>query len=265
MHFVSAYADHCADISVEAGASNVAVHLFTIADIDLKRCFSLANTLFTEKEKARLSAIKAERRLKEYLAGHLLARILVGENTGYRWQNIQLLDDEQKKPFASSGSDVAMAEFNISHSGDYLAIAICENGSLGLDIEIPEIRNSQEAEFLAIAERNFSVAENLELHQSESIVQTFYKFWTKKEAILKALGSGLLVKSLRSIDTSISESAEKKYSHEEYTQTSVIDGESVALQYIYLSEINCHLSIARRNAIGNVTLTKHMNINAFIN
>jgi 4'-phosphopantetheinyl transferase len=76
-------------------------------------------------------------------------------------------------------------DFNISHSGDYIICAINQHGKIGIDIE--EIKDILVEEF----KDNFSTKEWVDIITSKNKLFTFYSYWTKKEAFLKAIGVGL--------------------------------------------------------------------------
>lgn len=84
--------------------------------------------------------------------------------------------------------------FNISHSGDYLALAITRAHPLGIDLEFASPRRK----WRAIAERYFhpdEVAQLQALTQSLPVAEhhtAFYPWWTLKEAFFKALGTGIV-------------------------------------------------------------------------
>lgn len=77
--------------------------------------------------------------------------------------------------------------FNLTHSGALAALAVTEGLDLGVDIE--EIREVKED----IAERYFSEDEVRQIRTLPGDRQNdaFFRCWTRKEAIVKALGSGL--------------------------------------------------------------------------
>lgn len=77
--------------------------------------------------------------------------------------------------------------FNLSHSEALAALAVCREHEIGVDIEL--IRPLKED----IAERFFSrseVAALKALPESEQL-DAFYRCWTRKEAVVKAVGEGL--------------------------------------------------------------------------
>ncbi|PWJ22178.1 4'-phosphopantetheinyl transferase family protein [Jannaschia seohaensis] len=78
-------------------------------------------------------------------------------------------------------------EFNLSHSGGIACLAVHSDRPLGVDIEAP--RPVEEA----VAERFFSAAEQAELSAlpPEMWRGGFFRCWTRKEAVVKALGLGM--------------------------------------------------------------------------
>ena len=87
---------------------------------------------------------------------------------------------EFDRPCFENGPD-----FNISHSGSRIVCAIASEGSVGIDIEKVEPIPVEEFE------QNFTADEWKIIRTAEDVQRTFYQFWTRKEAILKADGKGL--------------------------------------------------------------------------
>ncbi len=77
--------------------------------------------------------------------------------------------------------------FNISHSRNWLAIAISTEQMLGVDIECRRINNDP----LALAKRYFNPAEIKWLQAADDIQSAFNLLWVRKEAALKCLGLGI--------------------------------------------------------------------------
>ncbi len=88
------------------------------------------------------------------------------------------------KPFAPE-CDI---HFSISHSGNMLWVALCRGAQVGIDVEqerpIPNL--TELAEILHSGEY-----QELMFAQESSRLSTFYRCWTRKEAVLKAIGVGL--------------------------------------------------------------------------
>ena len=89
---------------------------------------------------------------------------------------------EFNKPYFDNSID-----FNISHSGEFVVCAISLAGSIGIDIE--EIKPIVFTELQMF----FSDNECNKIEQSHNSTISFYKYWTQKEAFLKAIGMGLHV------------------------------------------------------------------------
>lgn len=91
-------------------------------------------------------------------------------------------------------------EFNVSHSGDFVLIAVAQDRRVGVDIE----RVRQGISSFVIAKQYFSKAEvdelqSLPLEQRET---AFFACWSRKEAYIKAHGLGLSL-PLESFDVSL--------------------------------------------------------------
>lgn len=80
-------------------------------------------------------------------------------------------------------------EFNLSHSENWAAFAFSLQDPIGIDIEAMK----EKLEFDEIATRFFSVSESTKLAQLPigEKKNAFFNAWTRKEALLKALGQGL--------------------------------------------------------------------------
>ena len=79
--------------------------------------------------------------------------------------------------------------FNLSFSDDVGVIAISCNREIGIDIE----RHRSDIDIQQIAKRYFSPIEftQLKSYGDYESIELFYRLWTCKEAIIKALGIGL--------------------------------------------------------------------------
>jgi 4'-phosphopantetheinyl transferase len=80
-------------------------------------------------------------------------------------------------------------QFNLSHSGDMVAIAVSRGRRVGIDVE--KIRDDiPEAE---LARRFFSSTEAAAFSHFHGFRKSelFLKMWTRKEALLKATGEGI--------------------------------------------------------------------------
>ena len=79
--------------------------------------------------------------------------------------------------------------FNLSHSGDYIALAFSIDSPVGIDIERLHSVKKKER----IASRFFHPEEARHLHSQtdDDAENLFFCYWTMKEAFVKGLGTGL--------------------------------------------------------------------------
>jgi 4'-phosphopantetheinyl transferase len=90
------------------------------------------------------------------------------------------------KPALSEAGDL---RFNLSHSQDLALLAVSKKRDLGIDVECMKESTAGPE----IAERFFSAAEIAELRSLPRDQQraAFFAGWTRKEAYIKAIGSGM--------------------------------------------------------------------------
>lgn len=78
-----------------------------------------------------------------------------------------------------------MMDFNITHAGGYVACAIAEQGRVGIDLE--EVKEINLADF----EGQFCTSELSAMYAAQDPKAVFFSYWTRKEAVVKAHGTGL--------------------------------------------------------------------------
>lgn len=77
--------------------------------------------------------------------------------------------------------------FNVSHSGGRVVLAFGLGRQVGVDVE--QIRRN--LDIMSIAERYFTAEETEIIKSAEDAHQMFFHHWARKEAYVKAAGSGL--------------------------------------------------------------------------
>jgi 4'-phosphopantetheinyl transferase len=105
-----------------------------------------------------------------------------------------------KPALAGESTTAGDLGFNLSHSADLALLAVTRGLEVGIDVESVRL----EIDRLNLARRFFGPAETAALLAlpPEQQVGAFYACWTRKEAYLKARGSGLS-ESLKSFQVSI--------------------------------------------------------------
>ena len=148
-----------------------------VADpIELCRLHALLN----DDETSRASRFVSRHDRDEFVVAHGRMRQLLGCLMNRDPQNLQFGYNANGKPFIAGGF-----HFNLTHSGSRAALAICATHEVGIDIETPRQID------LTIAERFFSPSEYAAILAETDPQSAFFRCWSRKEAVLKALGSGL--------------------------------------------------------------------------
>ncbi len=155
-------------------------------------------TLLSSDEQARAARFVFDRDRERYIVGRgrlreVLARELGGDGAGLTFSYT-----EHGKPFL----DGAALRFNLSHSEGVAALAVAHDVDLGVDVEF--VRPLKED----IAARYFSRAEMAALAKlaDGDQLEGFYRCWTRKEAVVKAIGEGLS-RALDSFDVTVAKNA----------------------------------------------------------
>lgn len=93
----------------------------------------------------------------------------------------QLCFTDSNRPYFHSDLD-----FNTAHSGDIVICGGLKNGRIGIDIE--KIKPLD----INVFEHYFTSNEWRLINESENKLFAFYRLWTRKEALVKAIGTGVL-------------------------------------------------------------------------
>jgi len=112
-----------------------------------------------------------------------------------RWLNappasIRLAVGEHGKPRVAESTEHGALSFNLSHSGDWMLMAAHAVRPLGVDVE----GHRPMTDMPGVARRVFSGEEQAAWERRDEAVRPawFFRQWTLKEAVVKALGTGLL-------------------------------------------------------------------------
>jgi 4'-phosphopantetheinyl transferase len=142
-------------------------------------------------ERAQLRRFQRSRDALLYLTTHLLARAVLGERLGITpsrvWfsRDCRCGDRTHGKPFVPR----ATVEFSISHTGVRAVVALSEAGRVGVDVE----RIGVPADQTAMAEIMLTAGELAGWRALPPAARHLglLRYWTRKEAVLKATGEGL--------------------------------------------------------------------------
>lgn len=104
-------------------------------------------------------------------------------------RELAFVDSGHGKPALAPGCDGGGLRFNLSHAGGVGLLAVTRVGAIGVDVE----RVCELDDLPAIARRCFAPCERERLQglRAPQRTRAFFECWTRKEALLKAIGLGL--------------------------------------------------------------------------
>jgi 4'-phosphopantetheinyl transferase len=132
---------------------------------------------------------RADRLRGQRIRQRFMLRLLLGSYLGCPGRDLELVRGERGKPMLGERHADSALAFNVSHSGQWLAVAVSHDCPLGVDIELE--RSMPRA--AALARRYFpgGEAEGLSGLDEPFRSRTFLQHWTAREALVKARGCGL--------------------------------------------------------------------------
>lgn len=170
--------------STEADAEASTVHLWHARFDWLADRYNAFEDMLAAEERLRAARYMAETvRLRFVLARGMLRQVLAGYMDIIP-NALRLAYSLRGKPFIP-GSDL---RFNLSHADGMIVLAITRGFEVGVDVE----RVRQMPEMATVARDNFSLYEQASLWSLPQVDQlpAFFRIWTRKEAVVKALGDG---------------------------------------------------------------------------
>lgn len=144
--------------------------------------------LLKQDEKERANRFRFERDRVRSIVTRACLRLLLSSFVSCAAADIRLVCNRYGKPKIAEPSWAAATHFNVSHSGDFAAIAITRTGPIGVDIE--QVKPDLVSKQLAGTVLDESEISWLAQHSPEQRNGAFYRLWTIKESVLKAVGLG---------------------------------------------------------------------------
>jgi 4'-phosphopantetheinyl transferase len=157
-------------------------------DVDAAALGRLRQTLCGD-ERARAARFHSCLNGDRYTAGRGMLRELLSRYLQTQPEEFVFTLNDHGKPALEPGRGAVDLRFNLSHSHDQALFAFRLGHEVGVDVE--RVRSSGKE--LRLAERFFSPQEVAALRALPSNLQpeAFFRYWTRKEAYIKARGEGL--------------------------------------------------------------------------
>jgi 4'-phosphopantetheinyl transferase len=137
--------------------------------------------LLDDHERDRLDRFRRPADQARYLAAHALVRLVLADAVGASAATLAF--DRTCRCGAQHGKPVLPGGpgFSLTHAGDLVGVAVHPGGDVGLDVE--QVRDLGDLPAMA--------AHVCSPRESAADAEAFFALWTRKEALLKAVGTGL--------------------------------------------------------------------------
>ena len=142
-------------------------------------------------ERKRLAGFTSSARRQQFVAGRWLMRELLAQvHGGEPTEQVVDLHDAAR-------SCLPRGHANLSHSGDWLVVV---QADLPVGVDLERLRPRRDLLGLARMVHSPAQCEALAALDGEARLHQFYRWWTLKEAWLKARGQGLDMARMRGLD-----------------------------------------------------------------
>lgn len=134
----------------------------------------------TELEIDRIKRLKKKEDRDRFLLSRVMARKILGSFLCLPQSNVNIINEFGQKPTVENSK----WKFNISHSGNWVALAVSYEADVGIDVEShTSLQTEFPVEMVFHGEDKFP--------NGTDDIASFYTAWTLKEAIAKCDGRGL--------------------------------------------------------------------------
>ncbi len=161
------------------------VHLWSWCLDDDGLCGEAGEALLNEAERARSSRFMTALLRQRFTAARARLRSLLGTHLGRDPGSLVFVENEFGKPRLVDRPDI---HFSLSHSQDRALLAVSEGLEVGADLE-----GVRSVDHLGLARRYFHPNEVAAIERHADPQAAFFQIWTLKEAVVKALGTGLSI------------------------------------------------------------------------
>lgn len=163
-------------------AGTVSIHIIVPHSVSQ----AVAAACLTDDEKSRAARFHFKCDANHWIACRAALRQILGNEIGMKPVNVPLIYSEFGKPSLAPPFD--SIHFNLSHCPDLAIVALSSDGPVGVDLE-----SAARAPELLGCESSFCHPDEIHFLPANAIARAhqLLKIWTAKEALLKALGTGL--------------------------------------------------------------------------
>lgn len=150
---------------------------------------SLVQNWLSEEEALRAARIGMAAARAQFVIGRTLLRYVLGHYLGREPASLRFAIGPHGKPALRGEGAEPDLQFNLSHSGDEIVLALAWRSPVGIDVEARRPLDRLDA----LARRCLAPSEQAELDglAGAAATRAFFRFWVRKEALGKASGRGM--------------------------------------------------------------------------
>lgn len=220
------------DSENKSGTDLKMLEVFFAETKDLASKYADLKNYISFEEQERANKFHYDKNRETYITSHSILRLILAQRLNVNPLDISFQNGINNKP----GLEGDPIYFNLTHTGEAFAFAVSRDLKVGIDLE--EI--NQNIDIHPITDSFFSIKEREYIFKSETETKNrFFLLWTRKEALLKLLGTGL-IDNLSQVEVSERENFMYKKSFDDLDSDSAFDE-----HFIYSKQLlNYYFSIA---------------------
>jgi 4'-phosphopantetheinyl transferase len=159
--------------------------LIAYAPLDAETA-TLEIELLSDDERTRAARFAFEIHRRRFIAARIFLRRALGRLTGRAPGRLVFAYEPGGRPLLAIPN---APEFNLAHSNGVALLAVIASGAVGVDVEKTKPLSDSDA----VAANTMHPSELAAFHAlpERERLAAFYRHWTRKEALLKAVGAGL--------------------------------------------------------------------------
>lgn len=188
--------------------------------------------LLSSAERRRADRLRISEARRQFVVARALLRLVLAKHLNADPAGIVITQQcrhcgsaDHGKPAVAGGG----IEFSVSHAGGHGAIALHPHAAVGVDLEVPRPR-AQSMLDIALSATELAAHRRLPAHERDAAA---LRWWTRKEAVLKATGWGLAVPPDQIRVSAPDESAALM----EWPRAYALD------RRVWLSDLECHADV----------------------
>jgi 4'-phosphopantetheinyl transferase len=163
------------------------LHIWCVEADDPAHDLSVVADVLAPDELERARRFRFERDRRRYLVGRTLLRSILSRYLGQRPAALRFGYSEHGKPALLDNH--SGLQFNVSNSASLVVYAVISRRAVGIDVE--HVRELPDIDAIATQFFAPSEARTVQALRQPSKTAAFFACWTRKEAYIKAIGTGL--------------------------------------------------------------------------